>query len=72
MGLGNWNMLRIRTERKTKKKFGDPFDLAIDIDDYTIAAYIEENIWKKYGDIMKKTIYSFRKGWKCERRGGII
>ena len=37
-------MLRIRTERKTKKKFGDPFDLAIDIDDYTIAAYIEENI----------------------------
>ena len=55
MGLDNWNMLRIRTERKTKKKFGDPFDLAIDIDDYTIAAYIEENIWrKKYGDIMKR------------------
>ena len=37
-------MLRIRTLRKTKKKFGDPFDLAIDIDHYTKTAYIEENI----------------------------
>ena len=57
MGLGSWNMLRIGTERKTKKKFGDPFDLAIDIDHYTIAAYIEENIWKNMGILWKENIF---------------
>ena len=54
---------------KTKKKFGDPLDLAIDVNDYTTAAYIEENIWMIWGYYEKK-IYSFKKGWKCERRRG--